>query len=147
MFDASDLDHLADLAGAERLTGVTGEEADVLVSCATSSLRVNAFEEALAILRAALKIDPEHARAWSLMGNALEKLGEHDRARSAYATALLYDDADPTSALALARIHLASGRYGKARAMIDWVVARFPDSKHARQQAATLLQRVETEAA
>ena len=147
MFDASDLDHLEDLAGAERLIGVTGEEADVLVSCATSSLRVNAFEEALSILRAALAIDPQHARAWSLMGNTLEKLGERELARSAYATALLYDDQDPTTALALARIHLACGRHGKARALIDWVVARFPDSKHARQQAASLLQRVKTEAA
>jgi Flp pilus assembly protein TadD len=147
MFDASDLDHLSDLAGAERLTGVTGEEADVLVSCATSSIRVNACGEALAILRAALAIDPEHARAWSLMGTALEKLGELDLARSAYATALLHDDEDPATALALARIHLASGRFGKARAMIDWVVSRFPDSKHTRQQAASLLVRVETEAA
>ena len=147
MFDASDLDHLADLAGAERLLGVTGEEADVLVSCATASLRVNAFEEALSILRAALTINPEHARGWSLMGTAFEKLGELEPARSAYATALLYDDQDPTTALALARIHLASGRLGKARALIDWVVARFPDSKHARQRSASLLQRVETEAA
>jgi Flp pilus assembly protein TadD len=129
------------------LIGVSGKEPDVLVSCATASLRVNAFEDALAILRAALMIDPEHARAWSLMGNALEKLGELDTARSAYATALLYDDQDPTTALALARIHLASGRAGKARALIEWVVSRFPDSKHARQQAAVLLERVETEAA
>jgi Flp pilus assembly protein TadD len=147
MFDASDLDHLADLAGAERLLGVNGEEADVLVSCASSSIRVNAFDDALAILRTALLIDPEHARAWSLMGNALEKLGRLDAARSAYAAALLHDDRDPTTALALARIHLAEGRFGKARAMIDWVVSRFPDSKHARQQAASLLLRVETEAA
>jgi Flp pilus assembly protein TadD len=147
MFDASDLDHLADLAGAERLLGVTGEEADVLVSCATSSIRVHAHEDALSLLRAALMIDPEHARAWSLMGTALEKVGQLEAARSAYAKALLHDDQDPTTALALARIHLAAGRFGKARALIDWVVSRFPDSKHARQQAATLLQRVQTEAA
>ncbi len=147
MFDASDLDHLSDLAGAERLVALTGAEPDVLVSCAASSLRVNAFEDALAMLRAALAIDPEHARAWSMMGTALEKLGASMPASSAYATALLYDDQDPSTALALARLHLAAGRVGKARALIDWVVASFPDSKHARQQAATLLEQVETEAA
>jgi Flp pilus assembly protein TadD len=147
MFDSSDLDHLADLAGAERLVGISGEEADVLVSCASASLRVNALADALAILRAALQIDREHARAWSLMGLALEKLGDLEQARAAYASAMLYDDRDPTTALALARIHLASGRHGKARALLEWVVARFPESKHARQQAAHLLQRVSTEAA
>jgi|SRR5688572_25771037 len=147
MFDASDLDHLADLAGAERLLGIHGDEAEILVSCASASLRVQSFPDALALLRAALSIDREHARAWSLMGNVLEKLGDLDGARSAYASALLYDDRDPTTALALAKIHLAAGRPGKARALIDWVVARFPDSKHARQQAAALLQRVQTEAA
>lgn len=146
MFDVSDLDHLADLAGAEQLLETRGDEAEVLVSCASASIRVNALEDGLAILRAALNLDPEHGRAWSLYGILLEKLGRPEQAKTAYATALLHDDEDPFTALALARLHLKAGRIGKARSLLDWVVTRFPDAKRARQKAAALLDRVEAAA-
>lgn len=144
MLDASDLDHLADLAGAEHLLEITGEEAEVLVSCASASIGVNAMDDGLALLRAALTIDPEHGRAWSLYGILLEKLDRPEQATAAYATALLHEDDDPFTALALARLHLKAGRIGKARSLLDWVMRRFPDAKRARQKAAALLERLDS---
>jgi Flp pilus assembly protein TadD len=142
-----DLDHLSDLMGADQIRRLAGDEADVLVSCASASMRVSAYEEALAIVRAALTIDPEHPRAWALAGISLEKLGRPLEAKSAYATALLHDDHDPFTAVALARLHIAGGHIAKARALLDWVVIHFNESKHARQQAMSLLGRIEQKSA
>lgn len=114
-------------------------EVDVLVACAAASLRVGSPKDAASVLRVALRLDPENARAWALAGVALEELGELEEARNHYATALGYDDEDPTTALALAQLHVTLGDEDHARALLGWILTEHGEATEIRVQALELL--------
>lgn len=55
--------------------------------------QVGAHDEAADLYRRLTEINPDHAVAWVGLGSSLESLGEPEKARSAYQTAAIVDDA------------------------------------------------------
>ena len=64
---------------------------------------------------AALAIDPAYARAQNVLGAALAGVGQRDRARAAFVSALRLDPRDPATYSNLATLELEAGNVGAAR--------------------------------
>ena len=115
-----------------------GVDVGALVTLATEALEKRELEHAADILQGALVVDPDHAAAWSLLGQVEEALGDAEPAIEAYATALMLDDADLGTAMTLAELHAATGRTAQARALVDWLVLATEDAPELLDRARAL---------
>jgi Flp pilus assembly protein TadD len=122
------------------LKGGTVPDAAALVAAAGDALRIRAFDQAMALIDAALVAEPEYAPAWALRGATLEQRGDSDGAMEAYRTALAIDDHDPVTSLALASLYAKAGRVDQARSLLAFMILDEDDlPAELRQRAGHLL--------
>ena len=83
-------------------------------------------EEAVAVYREALAVDPEFADAWHGLGMALSELGRHDEAIEAGKRLCELSPDDTLAHTTLSRFYQAAGRIPEAEAegakarILDW---------------------------
>jgi len=123
--DRRKLQELSQKLPAEERLGV---DVAALVALATEAMERRELEHAASLLQGALVVDPDHAGAWTLLGQVEQALGEAEPAVEAYATALMLDDSDLETAMTLAELHFAAGRRDQARALVDWLVLASEDA-------------------
>jgi Flp pilus assembly protein TadD len=138
MIDVTDRSRLLELHAAADRAGARELDPDVLLSCATAALRARTFDVAQSILEASLVVDPDHPRAWALMGIVLERTGREDDARAAYETAISLDDQDFVTALSLAQIYARHGDRDRARSLVLWLISEIEDAPEIRKRAVEL---------
>jgi tetratricopeptide (TPR) repeat protein len=112
--------------------------ASSFVAAARSALLLGRPDDALALGRAALVLDPCHARAWSVVGEALWTQGAVVDARAALEEAVAHDDRDLAAAVACARAQAATGSPTAARALLGFVLTK-THSAELRASAESLL--------
>jgi tetratricopeptide (TPR) repeat protein len=114
-------------------------DARSLVAAAATAAQTASWDDALALARAALAVDPLHPRAWGLVGTALEAQGKHGEARTALEKAVSLDDRDLATAVACARVQAKTGAVTAARALLTYVLLRESGAPALRAEAYTLL--------
>lgn len=117
-------------------------ESAALSAASSTALALGRHDDALALARAAVVGDPRAARAWSLVGAALEATGDVAGARRAYETAVSRDERDLAVALKTAELQARTGSPSAARALVTYVLLRESDDD-IRDRARTLLAALE----
>jgi predicted Zn-dependent protease len=112
--------------------------AAAFVAAARTALTIGRADDAVVLGRAALALEPESARAWSVVGDALWTLGRAVDARAALEEAVANDDKDLSAAVACARAQAATGATTAARALLTFVLTR-THSPELRANAVALL--------
>ncbi len=112
--------------------------APAFVAAARSALLLGRPDDAVVLGRAALAVDPDDARAWATVGDALWAQGRAADARTALEEAVARDDKDLVAAVACARAQAATGAPSAARAMLTFVLTR-TRAPELRAAATTLL--------
>jgi predicted Zn-dependent protease len=112
--------------------------AAAFVAAARTALSIARPDDAVVLGRAALALEPDNARAWSVVGDALWALGRPAEARVALEEAVANDDKDLTAAVACARAQAATGASTAARALLTFVLTR-THSPELRANAVALL--------
>ena len=143
MLDVSDRESLFAMHNAALAAGAEEVDVDVLVSCAMSALRQSSYDNAQAILEAAMLVDPDHAQVWSLIGMVAERQGRDHDARTAYETALGLDEDDPVTAMALAGLYARCGLGAQAGGLCHWLLGEADDAPEIRARAAALIKTLE----
>ena len=82
---------------------------------------------------AALAIDPAYARAQNVLGAALAGVGQRDRARAAFVSALRLDPRDPATYSNLATLEMEAGNVGAARRLFAEALTLDPSNAVARE--------------
>jgi thioredoxin-like negative regulator of GroEL len=113
----------AALAGLPESASADGS-APAFVAAARSALLLARLDDAVTLGRAALALDPEDARAWAVVGDALWAKGRAADARVALEEAVARDDKDLVAAVACARAQAATGAPSSARALLTFVLTR-----------------------
>lgn len=116
---------------------------ELLVACASVSLRSHAFNDAHALLTAALALDYDHPRALAMLGLTLDRLGRPVEARDAYERAITADERDPNTLLDLARLYIDAGEDDRARSLLSWLLVELRDAPFARRHALDMLSMLE----
>jgi len=99
---------------------------DELYDRATDLFGDGKSEEAIAVYREALAIDPDFADAWHGLGMALSELGRHDEAIKAGERLCELSPDDTLAHTTLSRFYQAAGRVPEAEAegakarILDW---------------------------
>lgn len=114
-------------------------DARALVAAAASAAQVEHWDDVLALVRAALAVDPASPRAWSLAGLAHEARGELTAAREALERAVSLDDGDLSTSLACARVQARLGAVDPARALATYVLLREQNAPALRAEAQALV--------
>lgn len=104
------------------------EAAQALLDSAYQLLwKENRAEEAVTALREATRLQPEQARAYEMLGEALNRLGRDEEAIDAYRSALRLDDRNPRLHLELGLMLEVSGRWEEEVAVYREAVHLAPD--------------------
>jgi tetratricopeptide (TPR) repeat protein len=103
---------------------VADGSAPAFVAAARSALVLGRPDDAIILGRAALAVDPDDARAWAIVGDALWAQGRAADARTALEEAIARDDKDLVAAVACARAQAATGAPSAARALLTFVLTR-----------------------
>ena len=82
---------------------------------------------------AALAIDPAYARAQNVLGAALAGVGQRDRARAAFVSALRLDPRDPATYSNLATLEMEAGNVVAARRLFAEALTLDPSNAVARE--------------
>jgi spermidine synthase len=136
---------LTDAGDAERLAPVVAR----LKADAPGTATTHYYAAALAFLQqrpqqaihdaeAALRIEPDHARARNILGAALAGLGERDKARAAFTASINADPRDPATYSNLATLELESGNRGAAQRYFAEALVLDPTNAVAREGLASL---------
>jgi tetratricopeptide (TPR) repeat protein len=132
-----------------RAAELAADDPDIRVQCACVLFRIGDVPESAELLQGAVsELDedsPQILNAAELAASLLEQMGPLDAAEEAYRT--LLEDLPSEAGQALARICLASGRRGDARAAVDEALRIDPDDpplKRLRQELATEPRRTQT---
>ena len=125
----------------------TGEQPtldpEVLVTCASISLRTSAFSDAHALLTAALAMDADQPRAWGMLGLTLDRMNRKDEARDAYERAVAQGDRDPNTLLDLAQLYVDAAEDDRARSLLSWILVEVDHAPITKQHALRMLQMLE----
>jgi Flp pilus assembly protein TadD len=111
-------------ATAAEAAAVEPGTARAFVAAARSALQLGRGDDALALARAALTLEPHNARAWAVVGDALWNLTDVHGARTAWETALSLDDKDLATAVSCARAQQRDGAPDAARALLNFVLLK-----------------------
>ena len=103
-------------------------DSSMMVALARCLLGLERSADALAVLEAALELDPSYANAHAFKGQALGRLGWMTKEQQSYGRALELDPANLTAKAGVASLHSHFGEHGKARALALEVLAEAPDS-------------------
>ncbi len=126
---------------------VTGEQPmldpEILIACASASLRAHAFNDAYALLTAALALESDHPRALAMLGLTLDRLNRPLEARDAYERAITAEERDPHTLLELARLYIDSGEEDRARSLLSWLLVELTEASVARRHALDMLSMLE----
>ena len=114
--------------------------ARALAHAARAALTLGRADDAIALGRAALALEPKNARAWSVVGDALVGKGAVHDARVAYEEAVALDDKDLAVAVACARAQIDDGEADAGRALLSFVLLKSP-SDELTKLASDLLER------
>ena len=98
--------------------------ARAFAAAARSALQLGRADDAVALGRAALTLEPDNARAWSAVGEGLWVLGDVHGARVAWETSLSLDDKDLATAVSCARAQQRDGAPDAARALLNFVLLK-----------------------
>lgn len=118
--------------------GASTSSPRALTVAASSALSIGHVDDALALVRGALALDPKSARAWAIAGDALWAAGHAKDARVAYEEAVALDDKDLATVVNCARAQLATGAPSEARAHLDYVLLQSPSAELVAQATALL---------
>ncbi|MGH7022759.1 MAG: tetratricopeptide repeat protein [Caulobacteraceae bacterium] len=125
--------------GAPPVPSYTDTASEALTAAASVLVVRKEDEGALAYLRLALRLDPEHDSAWLLVGDILSNVGDKDGALAAY---LAPKPGSPDFVAArgkLAWAYQADGKKDQALEVARATLAAEPDSKDAATNLADLL--------
>ena len=111
------------LAGAARAQRA---EADVFVARAILAYAEQRYEDALAALRQALTLDPDHVDALYYTGLVRVALGRLDEAAEALERARARDPRDEAVLLQLGVVYFSLGKYDQAQPLLEQVFAANP---------------------
>jgi lipopolysaccharide biosynthesis regulator YciM len=114
-----------------------------LIDLAQEAVQQREFGHAEDILQGALVIDPDSAPAWSLLGRVEHELGANAPAVEAYANAVMLNDSDLNTALALAQLQEATGAKDKARALVTWLMLACENDPSLLQRAKVLFDKLQ----
>ena len=98
----------------------------------------NRHEMALRAARNAVSIDPNHAKAYNLMGACLASMGQTDAARTAFETSIKADPREPGTYTNLATLELQSGNRDRAIRYFAEALTVDPSSQSARDGLAAV---------
>lgn len=91
----------------------------LLLELGQMHLETGAVDEAIGKFRQALELNPQLARAWELLGDALGRSQRETESVQAYRTAGRLDDTLPVVNYKLAMRLMSAHRFGEARACLD----------------------------
>jgi len=114
-----------------------------LLGLAQQAVQRHELGHAEQILQGALVVDPDSAPAWGLLGKVEHALGAEPAAIEAYANAVMLNDADLATALALAELHAATGAPEKARALANWLLLACEDEPELLKRTQTLVNKLQ----
>ncbi len=77
------------------------------------------YNGAIPLLNAALKIRPDHAGAWNLLGFSHRKLGKFDEAEKYYEAALTVNPAHTGALNYMGQLYIQTGRPAKAKELLE----------------------------
>lgn len=77
------------------------------------------YSGAIPLLNAALKIRPDHANAWNLLGFSHRKLGKFDEAERYYEAALTVNPAHTGALNYMGQLFIQTGRPAKAKELLE----------------------------
>ena len=98
----------------------------------------NRHDMALRAARNAVSIDPNHAKAYNLMGACLASMGQTDAARTAFETSIKADPREPGTYTNLATLELQSGNRDRAIRYFAEALTVDPSSQSARDGLAAV---------
>lgn len=143
-----DVQRLHEALGALQSTsGDAAIDARALVAAGATALELGRWDDVLALARAALVIDPQSARAWSLAGGALAQQGKLHEARAAFESAVSFDDRDLAAAISAAELQVKTGNASGGRALANYVLLREQGAPAIRARAQALLEHTPARAA
>lgn len=77
------------------------------------------YKGAIPLLNATLKIRPDHAGAWNLLGFSHRKLGKFDEAEKYYEAALTVNPAHTGALNYMGQLYIQTGRPAKAKELLE----------------------------
>lgn len=107
-----------------------------LVLAAGCDLKAGRLAEAQTTVELALKVDPDQAEGWLILGQLQQRRGEFEGAISAYQHALDLDPGLEDAYLGLARIYVEQGDTVQALAVLEEAVRQLPQAARAYAMAA-----------
>ena len=129
--DAGDAERLA--PAVARLRAQALDRASTRYYSATLAYMQQRPDIAIREAEAALAIDPAYARAQNVLGAALAGVGQRDRARAAFVSALRLDPRDPATYSNLATLEMEAGNVGAARRLFAEALTLDPSNAVARE--------------
>jgi Flp pilus assembly protein TadD len=96
--------HAAAIEDFSAVHGLVPQRADPLVARATSYLALDKLKEAASDLDEAVQSEPNNAHAWSMRGQAYERLGDKKQAAASYNRAIAIRPRDDAARSGLARV-------------------------------------------
>ena len=113
-------------AAYERVLAIQPNDVDALSNLGIVLADARELERAEAVLRRAVRLAPRHTGAWNNLGAVLAQRGQATDAIAAYQHVLGLDPQHQGARVSMAQQHLAIAAPGKARELLDEVLAANP---------------------